>query len=125
LVHLVPKYLEFSLETLTREQEKYHKQFADAFGSAAFEAIQEQARQNMALFERAITMFAPFARKEQEQQEQAAAARKNAETSPSGGEVMPPREDFAELKAQLAAMQAQLDRLEKMKTGNNDGGQGQ
>jgi polyhydroxyalkanoate synthesis repressor PhaR len=114
--HLVPKYLEFSLETLTREQEKYHKQFADTFGGAAFEAIQEQARQNMALFERAITMFAPFARKEQEQ----AAARKE-EQHVSGGNDAPRREDFAELKAQLAAMQAQLDRLEKMKTGNSGG----
>src|SRR5690606_12323990 len=58
--HLVPKDLEFSLETLTREQGKYHKQFAGVFGTAALEAIQEQARQNMALFERAMTMFGPF-----------------------------------------------------------------
>src|SRR5271157_1011644 len=62
---LVPKYLEFSLETLTREQEKYRKQFTDALGTAvlgtaAFEAMQEQARQNMALFEKAFSMFAPF-----------------------------------------------------------------
>ena len=47
---LVPKYLEYSMETLTREQEKYRKQFTDAFGTAtfgtaAFEAMQEQARQ--------------------------------------------------------------------------------
>src|ERR1700741_4532158 len=33
---LVPKYLEFSLETLTREQEKYRKQFVDTFGNVAF-----------------------------------------------------------------------------------------
>src|SRR5579883_3306200 len=50
---LVPKYLEFSLNTLTRQQEKYGKQFAETFGNAALEAMQEQARQNMALFERA------------------------------------------------------------------------
>ena len=42
---LVPKYLEFSMETLTLEQERYRKQFTDTFGAATFEAMQEQARQ--------------------------------------------------------------------------------
>ncbi len=59
---IVPKYLEFSLATLTREQEKYRKQFTDTFGNAAFEALQEQTRQNMAIFERAFAMFAPFSK---------------------------------------------------------------
>jgi len=118
--HLVPKYLEFSLETLTREQEKYHKQFTGALGVAAFEAIQEQARQNMALFERAVTMFTPFPKPESTNstalhathaREDEAAARAAAASTPQ-----PRMEDIAELKAQLAAMQAQLDRLEKAKS---------
>src|SRR5262249_1376572 len=61
---LVPKYLELSLEPLTREQEKSRKQFTDTFGTAAFEAMQEQTRQNMALFERAFAIFAPFSKLE-------------------------------------------------------------
>ena len=102
---LVPKYLEFSLEALTREQEKYRKQFTDTFGTAAFEAMQEQARQNMALFERAFAMFAPFAKPEVgSAPEKPAQPKPEAASAATSGEI-------AELKAQLSTMQAQLERL--------------
>ena len=105
---LVPKYLEFSLATLTREQEKYRKQFTDAFGAAAFEAMQEQARQNMAMFERAFSMFTPFPKVDTRTEEEKSAQEKpepaNSANSATSAEI-------AELKAQLSAMQAQLDRL--------------
>jgi polyhydroxyalkanoate synthesis repressor PhaR len=105
---LVPKYLEFSLETLTREQEKYRKQFTDAFGGAAFEAMQEQARQNMALFERAVAMFAPFVKHEESAsaQETPAPAKPGAASAATSAEI-------AELRAQLSEMQAQIERLSK------------
>jgi polyhydroxyalkanoate synthesis repressor PhaR len=106
---LVPKYLEFSLETLAREQEKYRKQFADTFGAAAFEAMHEQARQNMALFQRAISMFAPFAKTDAPQ---AAGASGRGETAGPATSA-----EMAELKAQLAAMQSQLDRLTSDRAG--------
>ena len=59
---MVPGYLQFSLETLAKEQEKFRSQFANAFGNpaAAFEAYQEQARKNMAMFEQAMSMWTPF-----------------------------------------------------------------
>ena len=107
---LVPKYLEFSLETLTREQEKYRKQFTDTFGATAFEAMQEQARQNMALFERAFAMFAPFAKPEDNP-----AFEKSAQPKPDAANAATSAE-IAELKAQLGAMQAQLERLSKSET---------
>lgn len=111
---LVPKYLEFSLETLTREQEKYRKQFVDTLGNVAFEAMQEQARQNMALFERAFAMFAPFA--QQAVGQPASQDKPDASSAATSGEI-------AELKAQLSAMQAQLDRLSKTaKSGGEEQG---
>ena len=108
---LVPKYLEFSLETLTRQQERYRRQFTDTFGSAAFEAMQEQARQNMALFERAFAMFAPLVKPEDGE----------AGTQPQVKPMQPKptapgaatSAEIAELKAQLSAVQAQLERLSK------------
>jgi polyhydroxyalkanoate synthesis repressor PhaR len=118
--HLVPKYLEFSLETLTREQERYHKQFAGALGAVAFEAIQEQARQNLALFERAMTMFSPFPKPDPQETKTPGVAQGKDQTP-----AQPRMEDIAELKAQLAAMQAQLNRLESTKAPRNDGGAGQ
>ncbi len=107
---LVPKYLEFSLATLTREQEKYSKQFTDAFGNAALEAMQEQARQNMVIFEKAFSMFAPFTTLETPPEPVKPPQQKQAEKPQAGS---PPMEELSELKAQLSAMQAQLDRLSK------------
>ena len=58
---LVPSYLDMSLSSLTREQDRYRKQFASSFGASPLDAMQEQAKQNMAMFEQALTMFNPFA----------------------------------------------------------------
>ena len=62
---MVPGYLQFSLENLVKEQEKFRAQFATAFSNpaAAFEAYQEQARKNMAMFEQAFSLWTPFSGK--------------------------------------------------------------
>ena len=59
---MVPGYLQFSLENLAKEQEKFRTQFASAFANpaAAFEVYQELARKNMAMFEQALSMWSPF-----------------------------------------------------------------
>jgi polyhydroxyalkanoate synthesis repressor PhaR len=102
---IVPKYLEFSLATLTREQEKYRKQFTDTFGNAAFEALQEQTRQNMAIFERAFSMFAPFSKLDSRPLEvDKPAPEPEAANESACAEI-------THLKAQLSAMQEQLDKL--------------
>ncbi len=102
---LIPSYLEFSLDTLTREQEKYRKQFADAFGTAAFEAMQEQTRKNLAIFERALNMFAPFTTFDQRYDAPKPDEEAKAEPQPSQ------QEEIAELKTQLSAIQEQLEKL--------------
>jgi polyhydroxyalkanoate synthesis repressor PhaR len=58
---LVPRYLEVSIESLTREQEKFREQMAQAFGGSPFGALEEQVRRNMEMFERAFAMWAPAA----------------------------------------------------------------
>src|ERR1700750_853586 len=60
---LVPRYLEVSIDSLTREQEKFREQISQAFGMGGFGAIEDQVRRNMEMFERTFAMFAPFARK--------------------------------------------------------------
>ncbi len=112
---LVPKYLEFSMETLTREQEKYRKQFANTFGTAAFEAMQEQARQNMVLFERAFAMFAPFSKVENARPLEEKPAQPHPETPANATSA-----EIAELKAQLTAMQEQIERLSKTASKEED-----
>ncbi|NWG23475.1 MAG: polyhydroxyalkanoate synthesis repressor PhaR [Pseudorhodoplanes sp.] len=95
---LVPRYLEVSLESLTREQEKFRQQMAQAFGVSAFGPLEEQVRRNMEMFEKAFGMFAPFARKSGTGE-----ADKPAPQQPTG--------DINDMKRQLDEMQKKLDRL--------------
>jgi polyhydroxyalkanoate synthesis repressor PhaR len=97
---LVPRYLEVSIESLTREQEKFRQQMAQAFGVGAFTSLEEQVRRNMEMFERAFAMFAPFARREG----QSSAAAEPGKSPSKPGEI-------DELKRQLGEMQKKVDRL--------------
>src|ERR1700740_3677154 len=63
---LVPRFLETSIDSLTREQEKFRDQISQAFGVSSFGPLDEQVRRNMEMFQRAFSMFTPFARREGE-----------------------------------------------------------
>src|ERR1700749_3394234 len=54
---LVPRYLEVSIESLTREQEKFRNQMAQAFGVGAFTSLEDQVRRNMEMFEGRCAML--------------------------------------------------------------------
>jgi polyhydroxyalkanoate synthesis repressor PhaR len=99
---LVPRYLEVSIESLTREQEKFRHQLSHAFGAGPFAPLEDQVRRNMEMFERAFAMFMPFARRE--------AANAEAEKTPaaSGGEI-------DDLKRQLDEMQKRIEKLSDTK----------
>ncbi len=113
---LVPSYLELSMNTLTREQEKYTRQLAETFGTANFgaaalEAMQKQARQNMEMFEQALNMFRPFGVGESEATrvtptDANASSDKQASTSGAASS-----EEVAQLRAQLADLQARLETI--------------
>jgi polyhydroxyalkanoate synthesis repressor PhaR len=136
---MVPGYLQFSLESLAREQDHFRKKFADAWGTAGLEALQEQARHNLQVFEQAMAMWSPYrmsqtadanqddaasrgaraAAREREAEEathQQSAAR-TGEKSPSASaqEAAPadstPGNEIEALKAELEAMQKRIERL--------------
>jgi polyhydroxyalkanoate synthesis repressor PhaR len=99
---MVPRYLEVSLDSLTREQEKFRGQLAQTFGGS-FGAIEEQVRRNMEMFERTFAMFAPFAR----QGDKAGQPDKpGGPDKPAGG-----GDEITDLKRQMEEMQKRLDRL--------------
>ena len=102
---LVPRYLEVSIESLTREQEKFRNQMAQAFGGSPFGALEETVRRNMEMFERAFAMFTPFARRESG----GAAPESEKPAAKSGGEI-------DDLKRELDEMRRKVDKL----TGGND-----
>lgn len=102
---MVPTYLQFSLEALVKEQEKFRNQFANAFApTAAFEVYQEQARRNMAIFEQAMALWTPF---------HGAAKRQDDETSENVS-IDDPKittDQLGELRAQLEMMQRKIEKL--------------
>jgi polyhydroxyalkanoate synthesis repressor PhaR len=107
---LVPSYLEFSLDSLTRQQEQYRQRFAHVFGTAAFDAMQEQVRKNFDTFERALGMFSPFTATDGGEGNNAAEPAKN-DRRPEGGK--PGEDEIANLKAELSAMQQRLEQLSR------------
>jgi polyhydroxyalkanoate synthesis repressor PhaR len=99
---LVPRYLEVSIDSFTREQEKFRQHMAQAFGGGPFGALEDQVRRNMEMFERAFAMFTPFARREQ----QTTTAEPEQRQSGASGS-----DEIHDLKRQMEDMQKRLDRL--------------
>ena len=59
---LVPKYLEQSMQMLTKNQEQIRSYFQTTFGGMFpfGSTLEEMGKQNLAMFERAMRMFSPF-----------------------------------------------------------------
>jgi polyhydroxyalkanoate synthesis repressor PhaR len=97
---VVPKYLEQSIDTLTREQEKFRKQLTDTFSGTPFAPLEEHVRRNMELFQQTFSMFKPFA------PSRGAEAPKSSE---------PPLDDgnIDDLRKQMKEMQERLERMSK------------
>jgi polyhydroxyalkanoate synthesis repressor PhaR len=112
---LVPSYLEFSLDSLTRQQEQYRRRFAHVFGTAAFDAMQEQVRKNFDTFERALGMFTPFSGADGTTAHGAGSG-EGAEDKPASNAkpgMKPGEDEIDTLKAELLAMQQRLERLSR------------
>lgn len=104
----LPSYLEMSLESFTKQQERLRGQLANMTpgkmpGMGVYE---EQIRQNMALFDRAMKMFSPFAYVRPED-----APAPPPEPAPAAPPAAPTDDSLADLKRQLAAMQEQIAKL--------------
>jgi polyhydroxyalkanoate synthesis repressor PhaR len=110
----VPSYLEASMEAFSKQQEEMRARFKDAWPAGrAMEAFEDQAKQNMAMFERAVRMFSPFA----------AGAEGVAQANGAAPTEEPPKakpaprkaaedDSLAELREQMAAMQKRLDKIQ-------------
>ena len=100
----LPSYLELSLATFTQQQERLRNQFSSFGPAAGMAGYEEQVRQNLQLFDRAMKMFSPFAYAPTSRADDPAPAT-NADKD--GGEPLDA------LRKQMAEMQAQLDKLAK------------
>lgn len=109
---LVPRYLELSIDSLSKEQDKLRQQLASTLGVNPLTAPFEQhIRRNMEMFERAFSMFSPFGKREDGSPAEAPAAEAAAE--PAAPAAAPDASDLDELKSQLAAMQKKIEGLSR------------
>jgi polyhydroxyalkanoate synthesis repressor PhaR len=98
----VPSYLELSLDSFTRQQGRMRDQFTGAIGVApGMGFMEEQVRQNMAMFDRAMKMFTPFAFARPE------------DAAPTPAEPPKPAADpqLDDLKRRIEEMQSQIAQL--------------
>ncbi len=101
--NLIPTYLDFSIDSLVRDQEKLRQQMTTAFGAnAALGALGDQVRRNTEMFEQAMRMFLPFGAGERP-----ATPRPGEEKSKTAGDSG----DIDALRRQLDEMQKRLDKL--------------
>ncbi len=98
---MIPSYLEHSMLSLAREQDKMREQMAKTFGDMGFPGMEEQARANMEMFQKAMSMFMPFGGAK-------GAAPRPAGTTERKGET---DSELQALKSQLAEMQKKIDKL--------------
>lgn len=102
LQFLVPRYLEQSMEAFGRNQEQMRQYMKESFGGIfPFDRFQEMSKQNIAFFEQAMRMWSPFRGNQANEPANPAPAAK-PETKPA---------DLDDLKAQMQALQKQLETL--------------
>ncbi len=106
----LPPYLEMSMESFSKAQEKMRENMSRAFGATTpMAAFEEQAQRNMAIFQQALQAWAPFTA--------------TGMSFPSSFPGMPAAkaaaaeedkdEQLALLRQQMEAMQKQLDAMAK------------
>jgi polyhydroxyalkanoate synthesis repressor PhaR len=92
---MVPQYLEASMDAFQRNQSQFRQMLEGAFTGGPFEELHKR---NMAMFEAAAGILTPGAKKE--------------EAEPAKPQTNAQKDDeIAALKAQLASLQAKVDKL--------------
>jgi len=97
---MVPSYLQMSMDAFASQQRVMRQKMADAMGGDSIGVLEEQARRNMAMFQQAMQIFAPFSAGE--------AMPENPRASEDG---IARAEDVQSLRDELAAMQRKLEQL--------------
>ena len=97
---LVPRYLEHSMQAFSRNEEQMRSVMQNTLGGMfPIQPFEEMSKQNMAFFESALKMFAPF------YGEDGKARRSASPAAPA------PEQSVDDLKAKLSELQGQIDAL--------------
>lgn len=107
---IVPSFLDASISSLTRDQDKLREQMK-SFGVPGFEMVEEHTRRNMDMFEQALKMFNPFGLPTGTSSAKPDPAPSAAEPAASN----PSADDLTNLKDQIAEMQRKVEALSTKK----------
>jgi polyhydroxyalkanoate synthesis repressor PhaR len=114
---LVPRYLEQSMESFTQNQEQIREHMKDQFGTIfPVTRIEEMSKQNMAFFQHALNMWNPFkmgspASPASPSNRNEAPGKSEPAAKAEGAKKSDQNEELSDLKAQMQALQRQLDQL--------------
>src|SRR5262247_4278691 len=98
LQFLVPRYLEHTMEYFAKNQEQMRNYMRDTFGGMfPFGRFEEMGKQNLAFFERAMKMFAPFQTEQRDPDRPESAANPGADAAA-----------LTDLKTQLDVLQKRI-----------------
>jgi polyhydroxyalkanoate synthesis repressor PhaR len=116
---VVPRYLEVSMENFARHQEQMREYMEETVGRffpikqlEAMNPFEDIARQNIAMFQKAASMFSPVPPEradDKAEKAEAAARQSHAEAEQLGRQVR-------DLKAEMEALQRQMSSLRKAET---------
>jgi polyhydroxyalkanoate synthesis repressor PhaR len=105
---LVPGYLEQAMIAFNRNQEQMRQSLRATFGMFPFGQFEEMSKHNMALFDRALKMLAPYGTEEKP---------KSADAAAPPVAVEDPR--LKRLEAQIDQLTRQLEAMERDRAGGN------
>ncbi len=105
---VVPQYLDFTMESFTRNQDAMREQLTGALSGVAnpLNQFEEVTRQNMAMFQQAMSAFNPF-------QNIAPTTNPDPEPAPAAAGSPENAADLSSLKDKLSELEQQIDRLSK------------
>jgi len=114
LQSLVPRYLDHSMMSFAQNQEQMRSYMQNAFdGIFPFGSLEDMSKQNMALVERAMRMFSPFAEEGAAEKTDQAAPNAQPNQTASQDPAPPPPDDakLDVLRRQIEALQEQVESL--------------
>ena len=115
LQSFIPSYLEMSMNSFSKEQEKLRNRVTSALGGRErLSQFEDQIRHNLEMFDSAMRMFTPFGRTGSgSTPERGAKEPVKAGKEPETESEETRDDELDELKKQISQMQAQLEALSK------------
>jgi polyhydroxyalkanoate synthesis repressor PhaR len=101
---IVPRYLEHTMSAIARQQEQMRDAMQQTMGSLLPPGLEEMRRQNIAMMERAMSLFSPFYRPAEAGQNAAETAEQPVD--PSQHQILALQHEVAILRARLAEQQS-------------------